>query len=82
LTEISDGLQTELDVWRLEMDALFGTGWQGEAATGFAQGWQQWQTGVADVLNGLRDMAALLKPRARTAPRPTIPRRRVCAMPG
>jgi len=60
LTEITDGLQTELDVLRSEMDALFSTGWQGQAATGFAQGWAQWQTGAADVLTGLRDMAALL----------------------
>jgi WXG100 family type VII secretion target len=60
LTEISNGLTAELNNLRSEMDGLFAAGWQGEAASGFAQGWDQWQSGARDVLDALRDMAELL----------------------
>jgi WXG100 family type VII secretion target len=42
------------------MDALFSAGWHGQAANGFAQGWEQWQVGADEVLAALRDMADLL----------------------
>jgi WXG100 family type VII secretion target len=60
LADISDELHGELTTLRAEMDGLFSTGWQGQAANGFAQGWDQWQTGAHDVLNALGDMASLL----------------------
>lgn len=60
LTEINNELRSELKVLRSEMDDLFSSGWQGQAANGFAQGWEQWQTGADDVLTALHDMAALL----------------------
>lgn len=60
LTEISDQLRAELGTLRTEMDALFSTGWRGQAADGFAQGWDEWQSGATDVLTALRDMADLL----------------------
>jgi WXG100 family type VII secretion target len=42
------------------MDALFSAGWRGQAANGFAQGWDQWQAGASDVITALREMADLL----------------------
>jgi WXG100 family type VII secretion target len=60
LTEISDELRTEMGTLRTEMDALFSAGWRGQAANGFAQGWDQWQAGADDVITALRDMADLL----------------------
>jgi WXG100 family type VII secretion target len=60
VAEIGNELRTELNTLRTEMDALFSTGWQGQAANGFAQGWEQWQRGAAEVLAALRDMAGLL----------------------
>jgi WXG100 family type VII secretion target len=60
VAEIGDELRTELNTLRTEMDALFSTGWQGQAANGFAQGWEQWQAGAGEVLAALRDMADLL----------------------
>lgn len=60
LTDISDELRTELTTLRTEMDALFSAGWRGQAANGFAQGWDEWQAGAGDVLAALRDMADLL----------------------
>lgn len=60
LTEISDELRTEIATLRTEMDALFSAGWRGQAANGFAQGWDEWQAGAGDVLTALHDMADLL----------------------
>jgi WXG100 family type VII secretion target len=60
VTEIGDELRTELNTLRMEMDALFNTGWQGRAANGFAQGWEQWQAGAQEVRTALREMADLL----------------------
>jgi WXG100 family type VII secretion target len=60
LTEISNELRTEIGTLRTEMDALFSAGWRGQAANGFAQGWDQWQAGAGDVITALRDMADLL----------------------
>jgi WXG100 family type VII secretion target len=60
LTDVSDELRTELAALRNEMDSLFSAGWRGQAANGFAQGWDEWQAGAGDVLTALRDMADLL----------------------
>lgn len=60
VAEISDELRTELNTVRTEMDALFSVGWRGQAADGFAHGWDQWQAGAEDVLTALQDMADLL----------------------
>jgi WXG100 family type VII secretion target len=61
LAEISNDLSAELNTLRTEIDGLLGSGWRGQAANGFAQGWDWWQTGARDVLNALRDMAELLR---------------------
>jgi WXG100 family type VII secretion target len=60
LAQISDEARTEMAVLQREMDALLGGGWQGSAATGFAQGWDQWQRGANEVLDALTDMGRLL----------------------
>jgi WXG100 family type VII secretion target len=60
LADISREVRAEMDVVQGEMDALLGSGWQGRAAEGFAQGWEQWQAGANDVLAGLTAMARLL----------------------
>jgi WXG100 family type VII secretion target len=60
LAQVSDEVRTEMAVLRREMDALLGGGWQGSAANGFAQGWEQWLVGATEVLDGLDQMGRLL----------------------
>ena len=60
--EIRSGLSTLAS----EVEELFGTGWQGTAATAFAAGWQDWRTGSDEVLDALSRMAQLLAITART----------------
>ncbi|MGH3624215.1 MAG: WXG100 family type VII secretion target, partial [Sciscionella sp.] len=43
-----------------EVAALLSGGWQGSAAEGFAQGWEQWHAGANDVLEALATMGRLL----------------------
>jgi WXG100 family type VII secretion target len=43
-----------------EVDALLDT-WTGIAGDAFAEGWEEWQRGVLEVLDGLRVMARLLE---------------------
>jgi WXG100 family type VII secretion target len=61
LAQISDELHTELNVLQADMDGLLSSGWQGQAANGFAQGWEQWRAGANDVLDALHVMARLLR---------------------
>lgn len=61
LAEITDELQTEVRALQAEMDSLFGGGWQGRAAQGFAEGWGSWQKGAGDVLAALAEMSSLLR---------------------
>ena len=42
------------------MADFLGAGWQGAAAAAFGQSWEQWQSGVRLVLDGLDKTAALL----------------------
>lgn len=42
---------------RSKVDALLGSGWTGGAASGFAQGWQEWLLGMDDMLTGLNALA-------------------------
>lgn len=60
LATISEDLHTEIGVLRRAMDSLLATGWQGAAAKGFAQGWDQWSHGARDVLDALHAMGRLL----------------------
>jgi WXG100 family type VII secretion target len=60
LTQISQDVRTEMRVLQQEMDALLGGGWQGSAANGFAQGWEQWRRGASEVLDALHTMGRLL----------------------
>lgn len=60
LSDISREVHDTMQVLRAEVDALLSGGWQGSAAQGFAQGWDQWQTGAKDVLEGLAAMGRLL----------------------
>jgi WXG100 family type VII secretion target len=60
LRQISDEVRTALRNLESEMDALLTGGWQGSAADGFAQGWQQWRAGAGEVLDGLETMGRLL----------------------
>lgn len=41
------------------VDGLLGT-WRGAAATTYAEGWEEWRAGAAQVLDGLVTVAALL----------------------
>ena len=45
---------------RDEADALFGTGWQGAAATAFRSGWEQWLAGAGEMLVALDGLAGRL----------------------
>lgn len=60
LADISQEVHTEMGVVKAEVDALLSGGWQGKAADGFIQGWEQWQTGANDVLSALQAMGRLL----------------------
>lgn len=60
LAQISKDVHAELRVLQREMDALFGGGWQGRAANGFAQGWERWRHGATEVLDALHTMGGLL----------------------
>ncbi|HET8583322.1 MAG TPA: WXG100 family type VII secretion target [Jatrophihabitans sp.] len=45
---------------RTRADVLLGTGWQGNAATVFRFGWEQWAVGAAELLAALDSLAAAL----------------------
>lgn len=60
LAQIGEDIRTEMGVLTGEMDALLDGDWQGAAADGFAGGWQQWESGARDVLDGLSEMGRLL----------------------
>lgn len=60
LAQISKDVRTEMRVLQTEMDALLGGGWQGAAANGFAQGWEQWLQGAGELLDALEGMGNLL----------------------
>src|SRR2546422_769027 len=60
LAQISKDLHGEMSVLRREMDALLTGGWRGPAATGFAQGWEQWLRGAGELLDALHTMGGLL----------------------
>jgi ESAT-6 family protein len=60
LAQISKDMNTELRTLRREMDALLGGGWQGGAANGFADGWEQWRRGANEVVDALHTMGRLL----------------------
>ncbi len=59
LAQISQDVHGEMRVLQQEMDALLGS-WQGGAANGFAQGWEQWLHGANEVLGALHSMGQLL----------------------
>jgi WXG100 family type VII secretion target len=60
LARLSEEVRAELKVVGSEVDALLGGGWHGQAAGGFAQGWEEWQTGAHEVLHALAAMGRLL----------------------
>lgn len=60
LAQISQDVRAEMRVLQQEMDALLTSGWQGGAANGFAQGWEQWLHGANEVLDALQGMGRLL----------------------
>lgn len=60
LAQISDDVRAEMHTLIGEMDALLGGGWQGAAASGFVAGWEQWQAGAQDILDGLSGVGRLL----------------------
>ncbi len=60
LGQIGEDLRTEMGVLQREMDVLLSGGWRGQAATGFAQGWELWLQGAGDVLDALDAMGRLL----------------------
>lgn len=60
LADISREVHDTMRSLKNEMDALFGEGWTGTAAKGFAQGWEEWQAGATDVLDALKSMGHLL----------------------
>jgi WXG100 family type VII secretion target len=60
LGQIGEELRTEMGVLQREMDTLLSTGWRGQAASGFAHGWELWLRGANDVLDALQTMGRLL----------------------
>ena len=60
LADLSQEIHTVMRTFVGEVDAVLGGGWQGGAARGFAQGWDQWKTGANDVLDALRSVGHLL----------------------
>ncbi|NYD43095.1 WXG100 family type VII secretion target [Nocardioides panaciterrulae] len=54
----------ELTVAGRRLDArargFLGTGWQGEAAAAFADGYEEWAAGAQEVLGSVASMAALI----------------------
>lgn len=63
------GVAAELDGGRKTLHDSFGgflgNGWKGQAADSFRGGWEDWSTGVADVLGALRTMADLMEQQGR-----------------
>jgi WXG100 family type VII secretion target len=45
---------------RTRADVLLGAGWQGNAATAFRHGWEQWASGAAELLAALHSLSAAL----------------------
>lgn len=61
VAEASQALeQTRRSIDR-RVSAFLGSGWTGAAAESFAEAWEQWLVGAADVREGLDAMAALLE---------------------
>ncbi|PZS32323.1 MAG: hypothetical protein DLM61_07040 [Pseudonocardiales bacterium] len=60
LADISQEVRTEVAALQAQVEALLGGSWQGQSASGFAQGWEQWRGGANDVLAALAAMARLL----------------------
>ncbi|HEY3750963.1 MAG TPA: WXG100 family type VII secretion target [Pseudonocardiaceae bacterium] len=60
LSQISTEVHEQMIGLQAEADGLFAGGWQGATAQGFADGWQQWQTGAAEVLAALESIGQLL----------------------
>lgn len=60
LADLSQEVRTKMGVLESEVETLLGGGWQGGAARGFAQGWEQWRAGAREVLEALADMGRLL----------------------
>lgn len=59
-----EGIEADLRQEMANLDrvtaALLEGGWRGPAAQTYRDGWQDWTTGVAEVLDGLRSMSRLL----------------------
>ncbi|MGH3853820.1 MAG: WXG100 family type VII secretion target [Pseudonocardiaceae bacterium] len=60
LAELAHELDAELKDVGSVVDALLKAGWRGQAASGFAQGWDEWQAGAAQVQGALARMSQLL----------------------
>jgi WXG100 family type VII secretion target len=60
LARLSEEIRAELTTVGSEVDGLLSGGWRGAVADGFAQGWQEWQTGAHEVLHALATMGRLL----------------------
>lgn len=60
LARLSEEVRAELKAVGSEVDGLLSGGWRGQAADGFAQGWDDWQTGAHEVLDALATMSRLL----------------------
>lgn len=60
LGQIGADLRIEMGALQREMDALLSGGWRGQAATGFANGWELWLRGARDVLDALDAIGRLL----------------------
>ena len=60
LNTMFDELTTQAQTLDSRAGAYLGTGWQGQAATSFQHGYQEWQAGSREVLASLLQMAALV----------------------
>lgn len=43
-----------------DVEGLLASGWRGQAAAGFARGWEQWHNGAVEALSALAMMGELL----------------------
>lgn len=60
LGEIGSDIRGAFEPLLTEMDSLLSSGWSGQAASGFSEGWQEWLKGFGECLTALEEMSRLL----------------------
>lgn len=60
LSQIKHEIHEQLGALKSEVESLMTDGWQGGAADGFGQGWEQWHAGATEVFAALETTGELL----------------------